>query len=81
MSGSGAPRLTDEEIREMISAADIDKDDKISEEEFFRMCLLSHQLAHKHNQKILLLDARSLYQEVTKKRKLPFFKWNEWLRK
>ena len=52
-----------------------------SEEEFFRMCLLSYQLAHKGNQKILLLDSRSLYQEVTKKRKLPFFKWNDWLRK
>ena len=29
----------------------------------------------------MLLDPRSLYQEVTKKKKLPFFKWNDWLRK
>lgn len=52
-----------------------------SEEEYFRMCLLSYQLSNKNNQKILLLDPRSLYKEVTKKHKLPFFKWNDWLRK
>ena len=45
------------------------------------MCLLSYQLANKTNQKVMLLDPRSLYQEVTKKKKLPFFKWNDWLRK
>lgn len=51
------------------------------EEEFFRMCLLSYQLANKRNQKILALDSRSLYEEAAKRRKLPFFKWNDWLRK
>lgn len=54
---------------------------KDKEEEFFRMCLLSFQLTNKHNQKILALDAQSLYQEAAKRRKLPFFKWNDWLRK
>ena len=51
------------------------------EEEYFRMCLLSFQLVHKHNQQILALDSASLYDEVTKQRKLPFFKWNDWLRR
>jgi hypothetical protein len=49
------------------------------EEEFFRMCLLSFQIKHKDNLKILKLDYKSLYSQVILK-KLPFFMWNEWLR-
>ena len=55
--------------------------DRDKEEVFFRMCLLSFQLTNKSNQKVLALDSKSLYEEAAKKRKLPFFKWNDWLRK
>jgi len=48
------------------------------EEEYFRMVLLSFQLTHKENSKVLTLDYRSLFKRVTAE-KLPFFKWHDWL--
>ena len=50
------------------------------EEEFFRMCLLSFQINNKENMKVMKLDYRSLYKQVTDKHHLPFFKWNDWLK-
>ena len=50
------------------------------EEEFFKMCLLSFQLKHK-SKKVMALDAKKLFKEVSELEKLPFFKWNDWLKK
>ena len=53
-------------------------DDK--EEEYFRMCLLSYQMKYSNNQKIMTLDYKSLYRQVTKDKKMPFYMWNNWLK-
>ena len=50
------------------------------EEEYFRMCLLSYQYVYKNNMKILTLDYRSLYKQVTEKYNYPFYKWNDWIK-
>mmetsp|Transcript_3882 Transcript_3882/g.6600 ORF Transcript_3882/g.6600 Transcript_3882/m.6600 type:complete len:134 (-) Transcript_3882:37-438(-) len=50
------------------------------EEEFFKMSLLSYQINNKQNMKILKLDAKSLYKQVSEQQKLPFFQWNDWLK-
>ena len=51
------------------------------EEEFFKMTLLSFQLTHKSNRKIMALDAKKLFLQVSEKEKLPFFKWHDYLQK
>ena len=44
------------------------------------MSLLSYQLIHKYNQKIMTLDYKALYKQVVDKEKLPFYEWNNWLK-
>ena len=47
--------------------------------EYFSLCLVSYQLNDSKNTKILALNSKQLYQEVTQKAKLPFNQWNKWL--
>lgn len=47
--------------------------------EFFSLCLVSYKLNDTRNTKIISLDKRELYKQVTQVEKLPFNKWNKWL--
>lgn len=50
-----------------------------SDEEFFKMCLLSYQMANPSDIQVMKLDYKVLLKQVRDIEKLPFFKWNTWL--
>ena len=52
-----------------------------SDEEFFKMCLLSHQMTNPADKDVMRLDWKTLYKQVSTDEKLPFVEWNSWLSK
>ena len=48
------------------------------EEEYFKMSLISYQMIHKVDNRVICLDFRTLYNRA-KSEKIPFFKYNSWL--
>jgi hypothetical protein len=50
-----------------------------SDEEFFKMTLLSYQMGNPLDKKVMELDYRALFKQASTIQKLPFYKWNAWL--
>ena len=50
-----------------------------SDEEFFKMTLLSYQMGNPFDKKVMELDYKVLFQQANTFEKVPFYKWNAWL--
>jgi len=37
-------------------------------------------MAHKSNMRVMKLDSKALYKQVTVEKKVPFYEWNAWLK-
>ena len=50
-----------------------------SDQEFFKMSLLSYQMSNPFDKKVMELDYKVLFKQASTFEKLPFYKWNTWL--
>ena len=48
------------------------------EEEYFKMSLISYQMIHKVDNRVITLDFRTLYNKA-RRENIPFFKYSQWL--
>ena len=60
------------------SEMNVETNTNIQEEEYIRMSLLSFQILHKDNDRIMALDPTALFKEL-KQLDIPFYQWNAWI--